>query len=256
MLGIDPELGASVLHLWLGAGSAILLVLFCVLAFFQPQLQMASSPVRRAGFVVASAILGAVITWAFFDRGASDDRGAKRRAFELRAEQLNALALAPGSPLACLDTLAGDSVETACEKSLFVSPANVAAASSYVAAQLTLLSSMTAYAQRGSADMDDAVASLRRSLEADRFGFVAHVLAIRDGCTSQNCKALALLHRSERVRDNLRAQRRSIGPWSITRRFGAQRPTARCRMQACRNRRNRRINRSISISPRRPRFLR
>ena len=205
MLGIDPELGASVLHLWLGAGSAILLVLFCVLAFFQPQLQMASSPVRRTGFVVASAILGAVITWAFFDRGASDDRGAKRRTFELRAEQLNALALAPGSPLACLDTLAGDSVETACEKSLFVSPANVAAASSYVAAQLTLLSSMAAYAQRGSADMDDAVASLRRSLEADRFGFVAHVLAIRDGCTSQNCKALALLHRSERVRDNLSA---------------------------------------------------
>ena len=47
---------------------------------------------------------------------------------KLRAEELAAHALSPGSSLACLDALAGDSVETACEKALFASPANVAAA--------------------------------------------------------------------------------------------------------------------------------
>jgi hypothetical protein len=203
MLGIDPELGVSVLRLWVAAGSAILLILFCVLAFFQPQLQMVSSPVRRAGFVVVGAILGAVMTWAFFDRSASGDRGAERRSLELRAEQLSTQVLAPGSPLACLNALASEGVETACEKALFASPANVAAASSYIAAQLSLLSSLAAYAPRGGADIDDLVASLRRSLEADRFGFVAHVLAIRDGCTNQNCKALALLRNADRVRANL-----------------------------------------------------
>ena len=47
---------------------------------------------------------------------------------------------------------------------------------------------------------------LRRSLEADRFGFVAHALATRDGCTSDNCKALALLHDPSHVRANLSGQ--------------------------------------------------
>ncbi len=200
---VDPELGASALRLWLAAGSAVLLVLFCVLAFFQTQLQLVSSPVRRAGLVIAGAALGAVMTWAFLDPGGSGDRGAERRAFEARAGQLGAQSLAPGSPLACLNALAGDGVETACEKALFASPASVAAASSYVDAQLTLLANLAGYARHGGADVDDMLASLRRSLEADRFGFVAHVLAVRDGCTGQTCKAFALLHNADRLRANL-----------------------------------------------------
>jgi hypothetical protein len=199
MLGVDPEFGTSMLRLWIAAGSAVLLVLFCVLAVFQSQLRMAASPVRRAGVVVAGAILGAVIVWAVLDRPASRDSDAERRSLEMRAQDLNTHALAPGSPLACLDALAGESVEAACEKALFVSPASVAAASSYVAAGLALLSN----AERDGGNIDEVLSPLRHALEADRFGFVAHVLAIRDGCTSQNCKALALLRDSGRVRANL-----------------------------------------------------
>jgi hypothetical protein len=201
MLGIDPEFGVSVLRLWVAAGSAILLILFCVLALFQPQLRLASSPAWRVGFVLAGAVLGGVIAWGFLDRGLWG--GAERRAFEIRAQQLNAPALAPGSPLACLDALAGEAVESACEKALLNSPASVAAASSYVAAQLALFSNAATYAQRRGADMEDVLAPLRRSLETDRFGFVAHVLAIRDGCTSRNCKTLALFRDANRVRTNL-----------------------------------------------------
>jgi hypothetical protein len=205
MLGIDPEFGASVLRLWVAAGSAILLILFCALALFQPQLRVASSPARRTGFVLAGAVLGGVIASAFLDRGLWGSGNADRHAFEIRAQQLNALALAPGSPLACLDALAGETVETACEKALFVSPASVAAASSYVAAQLTLLSSVATYAQRRGADIEEVLAPLRRSLETDRFGFVAHVLAVRDSCTGQSCKTLALFRDANRVRANLNA---------------------------------------------------
>jgi len=201
MLSFDPEFGASLLRLWVAAGSAILLILFCVLALLQPQLRMATSPVQRLGFVVVGAGLGAIIAWAFLGRTAAGER----RFFETRMEQLSVQALAPGSALACLDETAGETVETACEKALFISPASVAAASSYVAARLTLLSAMVVYAQRGGSDIDDLLAALRRSLEADRFGFVAHVLATRDGCTSQNCKGLALLHDAARVRANLSA---------------------------------------------------
>jgi hypothetical protein len=205
MLGSDPEFGAFVLRLWLAAGSTILLALFCVLAIFQPQLRMTSSPLRRAGFVVAGAALGAVITWAFVDRGAAGERAAERRAFEAQAERLNALALAPGSPLACLNALAGEIVETACEKTLFVAPAGVAAASSYVATQLTLLSSLVGYRRDGGTGVDNLVATLRRPLEADRFGFVAHVLAVRDACTGESCETLALFQDSSRVRATLAA---------------------------------------------------
>jgi hypothetical protein len=203
MPGIDPEFGVSILRLWVAGGAAIGLIFFCAVALFQPQLRLSLGPVSRAGFVLAGAVLGGAIAWGLLDHDLWG--GAERRAFEMRAQQLNAVALAPGSPLACLDALAGDSVETACEKALFGSPASVASASSYVAAQLALFSSLAAYAQRRGGDSGDVLAPLRRSLETDRFGFVAHVLAVRDGCSARNCKTLALFRDASRVRANLGA---------------------------------------------------
>jgi hypothetical protein len=201
-MGIDPELGASILRLWVAVGSAILLIVFCAIALFQTQLRLTLSPALRGGFVLVGAVLGGAIIWG----GAlSGGGGAERRALEMRAQRLNAAALVPGSPLACLDALTSESIETACEKVLFGSPASVASASSYVAAQLTLLSSLAVYAQRRGGDIEDLLAPLRRSLETDRFGFVAHVLAVRDACTAQNCKTLALLRDPNRVRAHLAA---------------------------------------------------
>jgi hypothetical protein len=96
-------------------------------------------------------------------------------------------------------------VAAACEKSLFASPATVAIATSYVAARLALLSDMVSYVKRGGGNIDSSLLPLRRSLEADRFGFVAHALALRDGCTSKDCPALDVLHDSSQVRANLSA---------------------------------------------------
>jgi hypothetical protein len=206
MLGVDSEIGTSALRLWLAAGSAAVLIVVCALAFVRTSSVVPTNRPLRAGMIVLPAVLGAAMTWAFLDRGNSDSRGADRRTFELRAEQLGERALAPGSPLACLDGLAGESVEAACEKALFASPASVAAASSYVTARLALLASMSAYVKRGETDIDDVISPLRRSLEADRFGFLAHALVVRDGCTSQNCKALAVLRDASRVRTNLSAE--------------------------------------------------
>ena len=191
MLGVDPKSGASLVRLWIAAGSAALLVLVCAAAFLQ-QGQLASRPAVRTGLIMASAIFGSVMTWALLDRAALAGAAAERRALELRARELSAQVLIPGSPLACLDALVGESVEAACEKSLFASPATVAAASAYVGEQLTLLANMTAFAQ--GAEPQAITVQLRRALETDRFGFVAYVLAIRDGCTGQHCKTLALFH--------------------------------------------------------------
>ena len=43
-------------------------------------------------------------------------------------------------------------------------------------------------------------------MEADPFGFLAYVLVRRDGCTSENCRAFALLHDPSHVRTNIIAQ--------------------------------------------------
>jgi len=176
MVGVNPGIGSSALHLLVAAG-------------------------------VAAAAAGAT-AWMLLgqQQPASRDHDADRRALEIRAQELTAHALAPGSPLACLDAVAGDSVDAACEKALFASPATVAAASAYATARLELLSEMVAYVKHGGTDIDGILRPLRRALETDSFGFLAHALAVRDGCTSQDCKALDVLHNASRVRANLSGQ--------------------------------------------------
>ena len=102
-----------------------------------------------------------------------------------------ARAIAPGSALSCLDELAGETVEAACERAVFASPEGVAAAVSYVTAQLALLADGTALCPSSDANYAGELASLRTALELDRFGIVAHVLVEREGCTVDRCDALS-----------------------------------------------------------------
>jgi hypothetical protein len=202
MFGVDPEIGSSALRLWVAAGSAALLVFICALAFDWTR----TRTVARVGVVVLGAVLGATLAWAFLDAASVRDRDAERRALETRVAELTAQSLAPGSPLACLNGLAGDDVEAACEKALFASPATVAGATSYVAARLSLLADIVAYTKRGGGHINSVLLPLRHSLEADRFGFVAHTLVVADRCTSDHCAALALLDNASQVRTNLSGQ--------------------------------------------------
>jgi len=103
--------------------------------------------------------------------------------------------------LGCLDAIAGETVEAACEKALFASPEATAAAVSYVAAQLSLLASARELGRQGEAA--SGMLALRRALEADRFGVVAHVLAVRDGCAPDQCRAFAWLGDTSRIKVNL-----------------------------------------------------
>jgi len=202
MFGVDPDIGSSALRLWVAAGSAALLVFVCALAFDWTR----TRTVARVGVVVLGAVLGATLAWTFLDAASVRDRSAERRALEARAAELNAESLAPGSPLACLNGLAGDDVEAACEKALFAAPATVASATSYVAARFALLADMVAYTRRGGGNINSVLLPLRHSLEVDRFGFVAHTLAVADRCTSDHCAALALLDNPSQVRANLSGQ--------------------------------------------------
>src|SRR5579864_77370 len=183
----------------LGAAAALLAVLL-LLAIWRVGVA------RRLLVPVAALVVISFSVIAILDRMATSDRAAARRALSQRYAELSAQALTPGSSLACLDGAAGDAVETACEKTVFAGPQATAAAVSYMAARLTLLSDGLAFARHDDPDFVAALAGLRRAIELDRFGIAAHVLALRDGCTAERCDAFALLQDTNVIKSNLKAQ--------------------------------------------------
>jgi hypothetical protein len=151
-----------------------------------------------AALLVLIAIVGGC--WWVGDYLAGRDRAADERALNARVFELATRAFMPGSALACLDPLVDETMEAACEKTIFASPEAAATAISYVAAQLAVLASAREVADQTA---DPGVLALRRALEADRFGLVAHVLAARDGCTADQCSAFAWLGDTSRIKVHL-----------------------------------------------------
>jgi hypothetical protein len=185
---------------WIVAVVAALVVAACILESIR------RDPFRRSGPLVGAAVVIVVVLtgWWAIDHLARRDLAAERRALDVHTFELATRALMPGSALACLDAVAGETVEDACEKALFASPEATAAAVSYVAAQLSLLASARDQARRGGTS--PGIAALRRAVETDRFGIVAHVLTVRDRCTPDQCSAFFLLEDASRIRANLADQ--------------------------------------------------
>ncbi|HET8545312.1 MAG TPA: hypothetical protein VFL68_12475 [Pseudolabrys sp.] len=153
--------------------------------------------------VLAIAVAG-VSVFGIIDRLARSERAAEERALLERNSQLSLSATAPGSALSCLDGLAGEEIENACEKSVFADPQSAARAVGYISARLSLLADAAATAGRGGSDVLAALAPTRRAIELDRFGIAAHVLAVRDGCTAEKCAAFAMLHDASTLKANFK----------------------------------------------------
>src|SRR5262245_10089751 len=197
--GTTALTGLVALPVWAVAGIGAVLVLACALAFVRGGGEGRSVPA-----LILVLILGLVVAlsgWWARDHFARRDLEAEQRALDTRAFELATRAFMPGSALGCLDAIAGETVEGACEKALFASPEATAAAVSYVAAQLSLLASARELGRPGGTN--PGMLALRRALEADRFGIVAHVLAVRDGCAPDQCSAFAWLRDTSRINVNL-----------------------------------------------------
>ena len=191
-----PDLTAIVsLPIWLVAGGVALIVLVCAGALLRGASDGRSLPATV--LVLLIVFLGA---WWVREYLAGRDHAAEQRAIETRAFELATRAIAPGSALGCLDPIAGEAMEVACEKALVASPEATAAAVSYVASQLSILASAPKPDDRAG---NPALLALRRAVEADRFGIVAHVLAARDGCTADQCGAFAWVSDPSRIKVNL-----------------------------------------------------
>jgi hypothetical protein len=194
---LDLTGAGSSLPLWAAGLLAALVIIAGMVAFVRNGVDGVSASLMQGAVVLMVALAG----WWAIDYFARRDILAERQALDARAFELTARVMAPGSALACLDAMAGDVVEDACEKALFASPEAAAAAVSYVAAQLSLLASAGDHARR--AGPGSGLMQLRHALEADAFGVVAQVLAARDGCTPAQCGAFALLQDTRRISTNL-----------------------------------------------------
>jgi hypothetical protein len=198
-----PELhgatGALAIPIWgVGAVAAVFLVLI-MLAVAQAGTATVMNTMFRAAIVIAVFSVGLI----YLQQSDRQEQAAERRALEERFAALLGRAVAPGSALSCLNELAGDAIQAACEKAVFASPEAVSAAVSYVTAQLALLADGTEHARRVDAAFTSELAPLRTALELDRFGIVAHVLA-RRGCTAERCDALDWFNETGHVLANLR----------------------------------------------------
>jgi hypothetical protein len=155
-----------------------------------------------AGAVIAGGALAVIVV---LDHMTLDRQAAERRALMQRNAELNISAVAPGSALACLDGGSGEAVENGCEKHVFADPQRAASAVAYMAARLALLADVATLARTEPAVVEGFTAT-RRAVELDRYGIAAHVLAIRDGCTAEQCAAFAWLHDTTAIKANLKAQ--------------------------------------------------
>jgi hypothetical protein len=190
---LDLAAGTVTMSVWVAGG---LLLVLLVVALVR----------GGAGRVVASlafiALVGGAVAGAAVLMNKSD-RVEERRALDRRLAELTAREIAPGSVLACLNSDLGEAVEGSCEKVLFAGPETVAAASSFVNARLTLLADGLEFAARTDPAYENTLAGVRRAIEADRFGFVAQVLALRDGCTAAKCDPFQWMRDATRIRANL-----------------------------------------------------
>jgi hypothetical protein len=184
---------------WLAAAAAAVIAVLFVTAFVRAEPARIIATLAKAGAVLLALLLGL----SFLDHQNGRDRTQERRALDARVLELTTQA-SRSLPLFCLDALAGEVVEEACEANLFASPENVAAAVSYTAARLKLLAAAADLSELTGDSNDVVVEQLRRALERDRFGLAAQVLAVRDQCTADKCDAFAFLRDSSWIASNLR----------------------------------------------------
>src|SRR5271166_2337737 len=199
-----PDLTAvGIVPGWGFAAAAAVVVVACALVALP-----GGSQIRRAVAVSIAVVVTAVVAAAWvLDHIAARELADEQRAVDERAFELKMRSRAPGSALACLDPTAGEFVQDACERAFFASPAVTAAAVSYVAEQLSLLTTGSKHARANGLRYSEALTALRRTVEADRFGIVAYLFAMHPGCGPNKCDLFDLLQDSSRVRANLAAHR-------------------------------------------------
>jgi len=177
--------------MWLTLAAAGFFALILLITLLRAERSVANGALTVITLLAIGVAVAATIR-GFGSDAAGTTRGAQ-------PPQSVAAAL-PG--LSCIDDLAGETVLAACEKTLFGSADAAAAAVSYAAARLTQLTSFGDVATANKS-MTPELATLRRSVERDRYGLMAYVLSARDRCQPAQCAAYRSLTDHNQIAANM-----------------------------------------------------
>ena len=175
----------------LAVGSLVLLAFFLFL--LRSRMRLVAAPIA----LLALGIGGGVWLQDLYPRADGKDA----LAFRIANWRTHALATQP--VLACLDTEVDPTVDAACERALFSRPEHLAAATAYIAQSINLLADAQQHASAREAVFERELERLRALLERDRFGLVANLLVMEEGCTALSCDTLALFGNPIAVQDNI-----------------------------------------------------
>jgi len=188
---LDQMWRSPAFPMWLTVAAAGFFAVSVLIALLRAEKSVAN------GALTIIALLAVGIALAAATRGF--DSGVSGATEDGRS---SSVATASLPALACVDDLAGEVVLTACEKAVFGSPEATAAALSYAARQITRLTGLGDVAA-ANGNMTPEIEALRRAVERDRYGLMAHVLAVRDHCTPLNCTAFKSLTDWNRISSNI-----------------------------------------------------
>src|SRR5258708_13523687 len=135
VLEVDAGAGTWTIAIWVAGALSPVFLALVVLAIGRAGVAASMNVLFRVAIVAIAVSAG----WLYFQRMERQEQAAELRLLDERLAALLVRAVAPGSALSCLDELAGETVEAACEKAVFASPESVSAAVAYVTAKLALL---------------------------------------------------------------------------------------------------------------------
>jgi hypothetical protein len=184
---------SSAFPMWLTLAAAGFFGLIVVITLLRAEKSVANGALT----VITLLAVGIAVASTLRGYGPPGTRGAvENRSSSLVTTAINLPALA------CIDDIAGEAIEQACEKVLFGSAESTAAAVNQMAAMVTRLTSLgdAATAQRS---MTPETQALRRAIEHDRYGLVAQVLLARDRCTPTECPAYRSLTDNHQIITNM-----------------------------------------------------
>jgi hypothetical protein len=189
---LDKLLLSPAFPMWVTVGAAGLFAVILLLTLARAEKSVANGALT----VITLLAIGVAVAATFRGFGPVGSSALSRDA-DL-SPQINVALPA----LFCVDDLAGESVETACEKALFGSAESAAAAVSYAAGRLGRLVAFgnVAAANRS---MTPELSSLRRSIERDRYGLIAYILVSRDRCKPTDCPAFQSLTDRDQIAANM-----------------------------------------------------
>lgn len=187
---------------WAIAAGAVAVVLLSLMMVMRPRADYGGG--SGLGTLAQLAMVAVVAGAAYFGLKQFEDnaRFAERRVLEERAAGLFAQASQPGSVLGCLNAAVTPILDEACEKVIFAEPQRLASAIGMTAERIAFLSDATNFATRDPAFVD-RFDHLRKSLEADPFGLVAHVFSTEHKCIVDSCTRYRLLKDTSKIQANL-----------------------------------------------------